>query len=213
VPDHRLQRRTSRTGAAINEDGFEKLLTLLGPDRERAGEEYEAIRSKLVKFFHWRGWRPAEELADETIDRVCWRLGEGEHIRGRDPFVYFHGVAKNVLREAWQSDRRKKMRHQTIGVLNPPEVARPDDPGEVDNEAAFERRLDCLHRCLGHLEPADQELIRRYYRGEGAAKIENRRRMAEELGIPLNALRIRVHRIRTRLAGCVRDSLRRLDES
>jgi len=40
-----------------------------------------------------------------------------------------------------------------------------------------------------------------------------RRRMAEELGIPLNALRIRVHRIRTRLAGCVRDSLRRLDES
>ena len=204
--------RTPRPRASLSEDGFERLLALLDPDRERAGREYEAIRGKLVKFFHWRGRTPAEELADETIDRVCWRLGQGERIRGGDPFLYFHGVAKNVLREAWQGDHRQKRRHQAIGLLGSTVPDTSSDPDEVDRAARFERRLDCLQRCLERLEAAEQALIRRYYRDQGAAKIENRRRMAEELGIPLNALRIRIHRLRARLSGCVRDALRRLGE-
>jgi DNA-directed RNA polymerase specialized sigma24 family protein len=206
------QTRTPRPRASLSGTGFEKLLALLDPDRERAGREYEAIRGKLVKFFHWRGRMPAEELADETIDRVCWRLGQGERIRGGDPFLYFHGVAKNVLREAWQGDHRQKKRHQAIDQVESTAPDRSSDPDEVDRAAQFERRLECLQRCLEHLEAEEQTLIRRYYRDQGAAKIENRRRMAEELDIPLNALRIRIHRIRVRLAGCVRDTLRRVGE-
>jgi DNA-directed RNA polymerase specialized sigma24 family protein len=207
-----MQRSTPRRGASLSGDGFERLLALLGPDRERAGEEYEAIRWKLVKFFQWRGWTRPEELADETIDRVCWQLGRGEQIRGSDPFLYFHGVAKNVLREAWQGDRQKKKSHHAIGVLYRTGDDPAGNPFGADDAEEFERRLDCLEQCLGHLDPANQTLIRQYYRGHGGARIENRRRMAEELGIPLNALRIRIHRIRTRLATCVKDALRRIDE-
>jgi DNA-directed RNA polymerase specialized sigma24 family protein len=206
-----VQRTVRAPGATISGDGFEKLLALLDPDRDRAGQKYEVIRWKLVKFFQWRGWTPGEELADETIDRVCSRLGEGESIRGRDPFPYFHGVAKNVLREAWQGDRRQKKRHQTIGVLYRTGQEGSGDDAEADEREQFEKKLGCLQRCLEHLEALDQALIRRYYRDQGGAQIETRRRMAEELGIPLNALRIRIHRIRTRLARCVRDALARVD--
>jgi DNA-directed RNA polymerase specialized sigma24 family protein len=187
----RAQRTASRVRGSLSADGFEKLLTLLDPDRERAGDEYEAIRSKLVKFFGWRGWPRPEELVDETIDRVCWRLAEGEVIRQSDPFLYFHGVAKNVLREAWQSQEPRKTRH------HPPPLDGADEAMEL------EARLSCLERCLEHLSPTEQELIVRYYGGQGSELIERRRRLAEEMGIPLNALRIRAYRVRVRLADCV----------
>jgi RNA polymerase sigma factor (sigma-70 family) len=207
-----MQRRPARLRTPLEEDGFERLLARLHPDRERAGHEYEAIRSKLVMFFEWRGWTAADELADETIDRVSRRLGQGEQIQGRDPFLYFHGVAKNVLREAWQTARQQKRRRYTTGVLHRPADGRPGDADDVEEAHEFEKRLQCLERCLEHLEVEDRTLIQRYYRGQGGARIETRRLIAKELGIPLNALRIRIHRIRARLAGCVRDALRRTDQ-
>ena len=194
-----MSRTASRVRGSLTGDGFEKLLTLLAPDRERAGEEYEVIRSKLVKFFKWRGWPRPEELVDETMDRVCWRLAEGEVIRRPDPFLYFHGVARNVLREAWQSRQPAKMRHLPAPRLD-----------GVDDAMEFEARLSCLERCVQHLDATERELIARYYRGQGGELIENRRRLAEEMGIPLNALRIRVHRVRVRLAACVEAGLRRI---
>jgi DNA-directed RNA polymerase specialized sigma24 family protein len=85
------------------------------------------------------------------------------------------------------------------------------DPGWLDEQGGerqlSERRLDCLERCLAELSPADRELIDQYYRGETRAKIENRRRLAEERGIPLNALRIRMLRIREKLEACVQRRL------
>jgi DNA-directed RNA polymerase specialized sigma24 family protein len=191
-------------------DGFEKLLTLLDPDRERAGQEYEAIRSKLVKFFRWRGWPRPEELVDETIDRVCWRLAEGEVIRRPDPFLYFHGVAKNVLREAWQAREPRNTRQATVGIGSCPSAADPARQlDDVDEAMELEARLSCLERCLEHLGATEQELIVRYYGGQGSELIERRRRMAEEMGIPLNALRIRAYRVRVRLAACVEAALGR----
>lgn len=198
----------SRVRGSLTGDGFEKLLTLLDPDRERAGEEYEAIRSKLVKFFRWRGWPRPEELVDETIDRVCWRLAEGEVIRQADPFLYFHGVAKNVLREAWQTREPRQTRYPPVDLCRSPDDPAPQLDG-VDEAMEFEARLGCLERCLEHLDATEQELIVRYYRGQGSELVERRRRMAEEMGIPLNALRIRAYRVRVRLAACVEAALRR----
>jgi hypothetical protein len=42
-----------------------------------------------------------------------------------------------------------------------------------------------------------------YYQAERRAKIELRQQLAEKLDIPLNALRIRAHRIRATLEKCV----------
>jgi hypothetical protein len=39
----------------ITREAFDRMLAELHPDIERAGEQYENIRRKLVKLFEWRG--------------------------------------------------------------------------------------------------------------------------------------------------------------
>ncbi len=47
----------------------------------------------------------------------------------------------------------------------------------------------------------------KYYHDEKRAKIDYRKQLADALGIPLNALRIRAHRVRISLEKCVKDCL------
>ena len=68
-----------------------------------------------------------------------------------------------------------------------------------------EQMYRCLEACVQRLTPGDRELILQYYQGEGQAKIDHRKDLARQLGIPLNALRIKVHRIRATLQQWVRD--------
>jgi DNA-directed RNA polymerase specialized sigma24 family protein len=56
---------------------------------------------------------------------------------------------------------------------------------------------------LKKLSDESRELIVAYYREQQRAKIKLRKELAERLGIPLNALRIRAHRIRAKLEECV----------
>ena len=66
----------------------------------------------------------------------------------------------------------------------------------------------CLERCLAQLGPGGRELLVRYYEEGGTARIDSRRALAEELGIPAGAVRNRVQRLRDRLEECVRSCLR-----
>jgi hypothetical protein len=50
-------------------------------------------------------------------------------------------------------------------------------------------------------------LVLEYYRQERKAKIDHRKLLAAELGIAVNALRIRAHRIRRSLEQCVHTCL------
>lgn len=177
--------------SALSAVSLEAVLRLLDVDRERAGARYEEIRRKLVRFFECRGCLHADELADKTIDRVGRRLVEGEHVRHADAGAYFHGVARNILRESWR----------TRGPGGPA-PARPDAL-ETD-EALAERRFQCLDACLAALSPEARQLILWYYQTGERVHIEARRDLAGALGICMNALRIRAHRIRARLEACVR---------
>jgi hypothetical protein len=56
--------------ALPTQEAFERLLLCLNPDRKRAGEEYELLRLKLIKYFSLRACLGAEELADETLNRL-----------------------------------------------------------------------------------------------------------------------------------------------
>jgi DNA-directed RNA polymerase specialized sigma24 family protein len=77
------------------------------------------------------------------------------------------------------------------------------DRQQVEIEPESEIALDCLDRCLEGLTVDSRQLIVDYYQEERRAKIELRQQLAEKLGIPLNALRIRAHRIRATLEKCV----------
>lgn len=186
--------RTERI-QGLTPEGFEALLAQLDPDRERAGELYETIRRKLVRLFEWRGCASPEDLADETINRVARRLGEGIELRSNDPYGYFCGVAHLVYKELL---RRASREQRALASGDWPPACAEEEPSDV--------RLDCLRRCLAQL-PADQrDLILRYYHGksdQGEGNIRNRQELARESGIEMNALRIRVHRVRRKLESCV----------
>jgi len=185
----------------LDRQSFDWLLRLLDPDRDKAGERYEVIRTQLVRIFEWRGCPYPESLADETIDRVGRRLEQGELIRATDPALYFYGVARNVLKEYWTERRRATGTHMAEAVARVQESATPE-------ERERELRLDCLDRCMEKLPVERRRLIERYYGSEGGRKIEDRAALAKDLGLAAGTLRIRAHRIRRILEACVNDCMR-----
>ena len=90
----------------LNRAEFENLLTWLSPNKQEAGLRYENIRQKLLKFFEWRGCFAAEECTDQTFDRVMSKISQGEEIRTKNQYLYFLGVARNVLLEYLKSQKK-----------------------------------------------------------------------------------------------------------
>jgi len=168
---------------------FEQLLTALDPDRERAGGRYRDLHRQLFAFFEWRcSGRPGEQ-ADEVMDRVVRRIGEGERID--DLQTYSLGVARLLLREERRRSEREAAAHrELLKLYGSVQLPSGPDAGE-ERQARFERCLDALPRL-------DRAIILAYYTGEGRGRIEARRRLAAEAGMDLNALRVRAHRIRAR---------------
>jgi RNA polymerase sigma factor (sigma-70 family) len=177
---------------SLTQESFDRLLAWLGPDREEAGRRYEEIRRSLIKIFICRGCREPEDLTDETFNRVVGKLHEIEETYSGDRSLYFYGVANKVHLEYL---RRK-----------PAPVLPPQDDSKEETEDS-EQEYECLQRCVGRLTPVNRELVLQYYQDEKRAKIDNRKRLAEQLGIALNALRIRAHRIRSSLQKCVEECL------
>ena len=60
---------SSKTGWTLTAEAFAKLLACLDPDSEKAGQKYETIRQRLMKFFDWRGAYFPEDCADDTLNR------------------------------------------------------------------------------------------------------------------------------------------------
>lgn len=187
---------------SLTADRFEKLLSILAPDRETAGDHYELIRLKLVKYFEVRMCTEPDDLADETIDRVARRVADGETIRAPELMRYVYGVARNVLLEGWKRERR----FPVTGDLT---AAQPQADFSVD-QLTSEWRLDCFQECLNELSEESRSLLLRYYEHTGHRKIEARTELASSLGVPANALRIRIHRIKAGLQQCMDRCMKRV---
>jgi DNA-directed RNA polymerase specialized sigma24 family protein len=173
----------------LTQESFDALLAWLDPAREEAGRKYEEIRLRLIKVFICRGCFEPEDLADETINRVSKKLKEIESDYSGDPARYFYGVANKVHLE---SLRRKPV---------------PIPPVRSEESDDIEKEYECLERCIEKLNPNNRALVLQYYQEEKRAKIDHRKDLAEQLGIALNALRIRAHRIRASLQECVQNCL------
>lgn len=186
------------SGRELDREALEGLLRLLDPDPARAAREFAKLRQRLTRLFECRGARFPEDLVDETISRVARRLAEGVEIHSDDPYRYFCGVANLVFKEVLRERRRDRKLHDPA---NWPDASLPEDDPE-------DPRMDLLQECLDALPPDQRELVLDYHQGEGRNRIDNRRRIADRLGVPLNALRIRVHRIRVKLEECVRNRVR-----
>src|SRR5260221_8969434 len=82
---------------------FEGLLQRLDADRNQAGEKYEDIRWRMVRFFQWNSCLTAEELVEETLNRDAEKLAAGAH---EIPHVAADawGLARKVKQEALPMD-------------------------------------------------------------------------------------------------------------
>ena len=188
--------RRNRTEWALTGEAFARFLACLDSDAGRAGEKYETIRQKLVKYFDWRGAHFPDECADETINRIIRKLDSGEVLRQIE--TYCLGVARMVFLETLKQPGRLR-----VGLEDAPNLVAPG-PEEEDEENERQR---CFYSCLRELTPESRQLVLRYYQDDRREKIDHRQLIADQLGIPLNALRSRVQRIRDRLERCTEQCL------
>ena len=188
------RRRGFTVAQKLQPGHFAALLDRLAANRELAGERYVELSRRLRTLFEYRHCPNVDELVDETLDRAGRRLLElGNQFEGEDPARYVFGVAWNVARESFR-------RHSPEPL---PEGKEIPDPGPDDPEETEELRSACLDRCLRRLVDDDRQVALRYYRGEKRARIQHRAALARELGVSLNALRLKVHRLTRQLRQCL----------
>lgn len=183
---------------SLNEVALNKLLQRFSANRDEAAVQYDLARRKVVRYFEWRSIGAAEGCADETMDRVARKIEEGQEIDKLMPYIF--GVAHLVLQEVL-----KELRDRPAISLDdaPPAWMQQKPPEVVDPDI----RQICFDRCLEELGVESRTLVLGYYEGEGRAKIDHRQELANKLKIPMNALRIRVHRIKRTLEDCIAECL------
>ncbi len=179
----------------LTEESFNLFLAWLAADREVAAKKYEELRRRLIQIFYNRGCPVAEDLADETFNRVMRRLPDIIEGYVGAPAAYIHGTANKIF-----LDYLKKR-----GEPLPEQMAEPAHA--ADGQAETEQVYACLERCIVRLTPQNRELIVQYYQENKRAKIEHRKQLAERFGLAVNALRIRLCRLRTGLQQCIESCL------
>lgn len=185
----------------LTQAAFDGFLAMLDRDRDKAGEKYEYIRLKLLKYFQWCGSDAPDIDADETINRVTRRIYEGQDVYNLTGYIY--GVAKLVHTESLK--RRSHLRVLDEGSLL--------ELSSIAVEAQVVNYQECLERCLGRLSDEDREVITEYYRYRKTEKVDCRKRLAARLGISLNTLRVKMHRQRLNLEACVEKCLARYEST
>jgi len=192
---------SSKVQYAPTEESFRNFLRWLDDGAANSdGESYLKMRRRLVTYFDRKGCTAPGDLADETLSRVARRLDEEGHIETETPAKFCYTIARYVFLEQTRVVSRE-IPLDTASERAPHSAASfviDDDSDE------HERLLERLDECLAKLDLATREMLFRYYRGEQSIKIENRRALATELGVSMNALSIRVFRVREKLEACLR---------
>jgi DNA-directed RNA polymerase specialized sigma24 family protein len=186
----------------LTPSALHKLLNWLDEGVNSEGQKYLQMRQRLVAYFDRKNCLTPDELADQTLNRVARRLEAEGVIESDTPAKYCYIVARFVFMEHLRKTQKENVLLGEIG-------RQPQDPDLATSDAddkkeAKEKMLNCLEQCTGKLGSPNREVITRYYTGKERIKIKNRHALAAELGITMNALRIRAYRIRDKLEDCVR---------
>lgn len=186
----------------VTKKAFDEFLLLLHADPTHASQEYESIRRKLTSYFRWNHCRDAENLADETIDRVIRRSQE---LKVDNVHAYINGVARNVFLEA----RRHNARVIFDNAVDIPVWDVSSEEEEQDHQ--LELRMHYVKQCLDSLPPVERRLLLDY--GPPQKGLERRKQLAVSLGITLENLRVQVFRTRKKLRTLVAECLQKHGKS
>jgi len=183
----------------LTQESFKLLLSWLHPVPDEAGRIYVKIRAGVVRNFARQGCPVPDELADVAVDRVAQKLPKIIDTYVGDPERYFHRVGFYVLKEYWA---------RTVETVE----LDPDLP-TVESDKDKEARSDCVNKCMALLPAWKKDLIEKYYYGDKATKILQRKELAASLKIELAALRVKALRIRRDLKKCTNECLATVDLS
>jgi hypothetical protein len=178
----------------ISQEDFDRLLDWFGfgPDRNAAAKLYLATHGNLTAFFRYHYCSLPEDMADETMNRVAKKLPPLNE--GCNQIHVLLGFARNVLRE-WRD----------YDVISGAEELSGDEPAPADEAPGADEaeiRAACLGKCMSALPEGD--LLLEYHNYEADGKIAHRKAMAEARRCSLNSLRLKVSRLKSDVAKCVR---------
>jgi RNA polymerase sigma factor (sigma-70 family) len=171
---------------------FEALLGWLDSNKEAAGQKYERIRLRLIIFFAGKLFVNAEDLADETLDRVAQKVQEKDFSHQSSVDSYIYSVARYI---ALESNREKILFDEL-----PTEIS-----VSTADTSANHRQMNFLENCLSQLSPLNRRIFIEYYLIAEKNADSLRQQLADEIGISLTALRVRIYRIRQILMNCVKN--------
>jgi DNA-directed RNA polymerase specialized sigma24 family protein len=166
-------------------DRGDTLLQVFDLDPGRAAEKLRYVCARLVRYFRWRRLRDPEDLAQEALCRGFGRILDGVQV-GPNPIRYFYGIARNIAHEV-RKDAAKGVTIDLDAVmlsLLPIDYRNPDASILLD-------------QYLSHVSPEEADLLIRYH-------MEDRAKLAADLGITDRALRVRAFRAKARLDAWVR---------
>lgn len=175
------------------QEEFEKLLAWLAS----AGRDYQTMHYRLTRIFISGGCDDAERLADEVMNRVAVRIDKVVSDYKGDPARCLQGFAEHVALEDLK-DRKKR-----IDIERVEQSILPEEREQEEHERRKREREDAaLEKCMEELTGDESHLFRRYFQNDVKAKLA-RKKLAADLGITANALRIKAHRIGRRLRHCL----------
>ncbi len=201
-----MQKLTQKKDWSLTQSAFQRLLNWLDGGTSSDGQKYLEMRRRLVAYFDRKNCQAPEDLADETLNRLARRLEEEGIVEDNTPARYCYIVARFVFMETMRESKREN-NHQGV-FRRQSNISALKWSIHEDEKQIKEKMLNCLTQCIRTLDTLDQEIITRYYIGKAREKIDNRRALAENLGISMNALSIRACRIRDKLEVCINGCLR-----
>jgi len=159
----------------LESGGYPSTREEVGKQLSQLAKQYLSIRGRLIHFFQRRRMTDPEMSSDEVLFRVLRQLLSGVSARP-DLVKHCYDMARLFLLETW--------RRPTPEVLRGELPAMEESPYERLSHAEM---ADLLNRCMNSVPAEDRDLWLRYYN-------EDTHILASELGIPVNALRVRAYR-------------------
>jgi DNA-directed RNA polymerase specialized sigma24 family protein len=183
----------------ITQEDFDNLLGWFSADADEAGRKYEEIRQGLIRFFRFRGCTEAEDLADETFNRIAQKLEKIKFDDNIKLITYFYSFASNIYLEDFT--KRKRNAAKTEDIIS--SIEQKNQIEEIEKSPAIE----CLEKCLTRETPETRSLLLEYYSREKNEKIELRKKLAEEQNVNIQSLHTRVFRLKKNLRKCLKNCL------
>jgi RNA polymerase sigma-70 factor, ECF subfamily len=160
-------------------------------DAERFGLVFDRHFADIHRYLHRRvGAGLADDLAAETFVAAFNRRRDYDPER-EDARPWLYGIASNLLRGQWRSERRRLLAYARAAIDADPHA---DDDTVLDRaDAAAVAPL--VARALAALEDRDRDALLLLAWGELSYD-----EIADALGVPLGTVRSRIHRARAQVS-------------